>query len=235
MKVSLLNSQAEPEARIEIVPLIDVIFCILTFFIIAALQLTRQQAINVNLPKASTAAIQTRQTLIVSVDSVGQLYVDRTPVSSDQLFLLLEGYRRTNPQGLMVLNADRSAVYEDVVKLLDLMRSVGGDRVALATQPQDGAAPGLSGGAGSTTPGGFGLPMVPPNGAAAPGGIPGSVLDPGAAIPGAPAIPGAAPGIPGAAPGTDSAGGLPNAAWPGAGQAVPAPGAAPIVPGAGQQ
>lgn len=209
-----LNQQSSDDVRIELVPLIDVIFCILIFFILAVLQLARQQAIQINLPKATTSSIQTRQTLIVSVDSIGQVYVDQTVVSQDQLFIYLQGYQKSNPQGLMVLYADQSSVYSDVIRVLDLMRSVGGDRVALATQPQDGTgaatqpgtlfpsptnpfgnpgslSPGLSPlpGAGGLTP----TPGLP--GVGAPGGIPGGLPE---GIPGADSLPGL--GAPGGAP-----------------------------------
>jgi biopolymer transport protein ExbD len=131
--------------RIEIIPLIDVVFCILIFFILAALQLTRQQAINVELPGAGTATLQNQQMLMVSIDSIGRIYVDRSGVSESQLYLILEGYRRTNPLGVMVLYADRNAIYDDVVRVLDLMRSVGGDRVALATLSNKGGTSGIDG------------------------------------------------------------------------------------------
>ncbi|MGC8712746.1 MAG: ExbD/TolR family protein, partial [Leptodesmis sp.] len=64
------------DAQIQIIPLIDVIFCILTFFILAALQLTRQQAINIDLPRATTGTplpganlgnIQFREMLVVTI------------------------------------------------------------------------------------------------------------------------------------------------------------------------
>ncbi|MEM6435668.1 MAG: biopolymer transporter ExbD, partial [Cyanobacteria bacterium P01_D01_bin.115] len=81
MKVDLLDTPSE-DVRIEIIPLIDVIFCILTFFILAAVGLTRQQAIDLDLPNASTGnplppqglgaeALQ-RERLYVSVDAIGQ-------------------------------------------------------------------------------------------------------------------------------------------------------------------
>lgn len=115
---------------------------------------------------------------MVSIDRDGNYYVDRTPVSEDQLYLLLEGYHRTNPQGLMLLNADRSAIYDDVVRSLDLMRAVGGDRVALATQP--GQA-----GQGATDPNA--LPGLPPNlpglDGTAPGGTAPDGLAPSGTIP----------------------------------------------------
>ncbi|NJN88422.1 MAG: biopolymer transporter ExbD [Leptolyngbyaceae cyanobacterium SL_7_1] len=128
----------EPDVRIELIPLIDVIFCILTFFILAAVTLTRQSAINVDLPSAETGVTQMREMLIVSVDPIGQTYIEQEPISRDQLYQRLLDYQQTNPQGLMVLYASRLASYNDVVDVLDLLRSVGGDRVALATLPESG-------------------------------------------------------------------------------------------------
>lgn len=137
MKVNL--EPTAPEVRIEIIPLIDVIFCILTFFILAALGLTRQQAISLDLPKATTGAPQVREMLVVSVDPVGQTYVEKEPVSRDQLKQILLNYTKTQPNGLMVLNASQLVSYNEVVQVLDLLRSVGGNRVALATAPEGNA------------------------------------------------------------------------------------------------
>jgi biopolymer transport protein ExbD len=136
MKIDL--DSTEPDVRIEIVPLIDVIFCILTFFILAAVTLTRQAAINVDLPRASSGTTQMRQILIVSVDPIGQAYVEKLPVSKDQLYQAIVNFRQQNPEGMMVLYASRAASYNDVVQVLDLLRSAGGDRVALATLPGEG-------------------------------------------------------------------------------------------------
>ncbi len=166
MKINV-DSPSE-EVRIEIIPLIDVIFCILTFFILAAVSLTRQSAINVDLPAAATGRPQMREMLVVSVDPIGQTYVEQQPVTRDQLYQTLLNYQQTNPQGLMVLYASRSTSYNDVVGVLDLLRSVGGNQVALATfpdpvNPAQQPLPGLNGAPnGSLTPiDPFGLPTQP--------------------------------------------------------------------------
>lgn len=125
------------EVQIQIVPLIDVIFCILTFFILAALQLTRQQGIEIDLPKASTGTSPTRQMLVVTVSATGQTFVNKQFVDRAQLYQQLQDYQQKNPNGLLVLNASQTAFYNDVVQILDVMRQVGGDRVALATQPAE--------------------------------------------------------------------------------------------------
>ncbi|MEG4456483.1 biopolymer transporter ExbD [Microcoleus sp. N9_A1] len=139
MKINL-DTPAE-EARIELVPLIDVIFCILTFFLLAALQLTRQQAINVDLPKAKTGQTQMREMLIVSIDDFGQTYIDQLPVNYQQLDRVLKSFQSKNPTGLMVLYAPQNARYAKVVEVLDKLREVGGDRVALATLPSSASSP----------------------------------------------------------------------------------------------
>ena len=127
--------------RIEILPLIDVIFCILTFFILGAVSLTRQSAISVDLPSAGTGTPQMREMLLVSLDPIGQLYLEQQPVSRTELSELLLAERQANPRKLVVLYASRSAKYDDVVDVLDLLRSIGGDRVALATLPESGETP----------------------------------------------------------------------------------------------
>ncbi len=164
MKINGYDSQTE-EARIELIPLIDVIFCILTFFLLAALQLTRQQAVNVDLPQAETGTVQMQELkLFVSVDQLGQTYVDKQPVTREQLYQLLLTYKRARPDGLIVLSASKMASYNDVIQVLDLLRSVGGDRVALATIPSSGELFELPGGSqpdnGSAVPN----PLVPETG-----------------------------------------------------------------------
>ncbi|MCC3404233.1 MAG: biopolymer transporter ExbD [Microcoleus sp. PH2017_10_PVI_O_A] len=133
MKIHL-DTPAE-DARIELLPLIDIIFCILTFFLLSAVRMTRQQAINVDLPKAKTGQAQMREMLIVSIDDFGQTYIDQLPVNYQQLDRVLKSFHSTNPAGLTVLYAPQNAKYAKVVEVLDKLREVGGDRVALATLP----------------------------------------------------------------------------------------------------
>jgi biopolymer transport protein ExbD len=143
MKVNL-HTPIE-EVQVQIIPFIDVIFCILTFFILAALQIPRQnaaqQAINVDLPKvkpgtaSNVSSLAGRQILPVTVDAIGQTYVEKQPVRREQLAEILKKYLQQNPSGTLVLNASRSATYNDVIEILDLLRQVGGDRVSLGIIP----------------------------------------------------------------------------------------------------
>jgi biopolymer transport protein ExbD len=136
MKIHL-DSPTE-DVQIQVVPLIDVIFCILTFFILAALQFTGRQGIELNLPRSQTGTTATREMMVVTVSPSGLTLVNNNPqpVDRSQLRQILQAYRQQQPEGLFVLNASRNALYEEVIQVLDLLREVGGN-VALATLPAE--------------------------------------------------------------------------------------------------
>ncbi len=212
MKIHLEGS--ESDGRIEILPLMDVIFCILTFFILAALQLNHQQAININLPKAQSGQPQLKPSrMIVTVDMIGQTYIDTQAVGRDQLLTSLRAFIKENPKGVVVLNAAKTASYNDVIQVLDLLRTVGGDRVALATSPgspePSSKAPtagttGVNVTPGITTPSGFSIPGQ----GSAPTGITPPILPqiPGTTATNPPAVNNPVPPVP---PGVPAAGRTP--------------------------
>ncbi|MBC6422458.1 MAG: biopolymer transporter ExbD [Hormoscilla sp. SP5CHS1] len=130
------------DVRIEIIPLIDVIFCILTFFILAAVGLTRQQAITVDIPKTSTGTSQMQEMLIVTINAAGQTFVEQDLVlTPDELRQKLRRYRAQYSRGLIILYASKTAIYSDVVQVLDILPQEGGSRIALATLPSAGDRP----------------------------------------------------------------------------------------------
>jgi biopolymer transport protein ExbD len=71
--------------------------------------------------------------LVVSLDDLGQLYLEKQPVSQIQLYSAIRNYHTLNPTGLMVLHASKDVTYNQVIEILDMLKEVGGDRVALAT------------------------------------------------------------------------------------------------------
>ena len=140
MKINPGNINEEP--RIELVPLIDVIFCILTFFLLAGLQVARQQAINVDIPKATSGAPAARELLMVSLNDAGQIFLEQQPMLvPGQLMEAVKQYRQARPNSSIVLYASKQVSYNKVVEVLDALRGVAGDRVALATLPSTATAP----------------------------------------------------------------------------------------------
>ncbi|MFB2839561.1 biopolymer transporter ExbD [Floridanema evergladense] len=207
MKINLDNSS--DEARIEILPLIDVIFCILTFFLLAAVGLTRQQAITVDLPRVSNATTpQLSSRLLVSINPYNQIYVENQLVTPEQLEQKLREFNQRNPEGTMVLYASKTAFYNDVVQVLDKMQAVGGDRVALATLPESETSVQTPGAVSPVPTPSTNVPTV-----ITPGTLPTATPDAGVATP----LPNPTPGtqLPGALP-------TPSVITP---EALPTPGA----------
>jgi biopolymer transport protein ExbD len=120
--------------EVNLIPLMDVILSVLTFFILASLSLTRQQAVDVTLPSADAGAQQQKipDPFVVGLNQRGQILVENQPIDEAQLAQRMQTYLTSNPKGAVVLKADRKLPYEQVVKVLGRMRSTGGDRVSLA-------------------------------------------------------------------------------------------------------
>jgi biopolymer transport protein ExbD len=128
------NSQM-PE--VNLVPMMDVIMTILTFFIIVSMTLTsRQNSVNVTLPSTDQGLSEqkTPDPLVVTINQQKQLFLGKQPISEAQLAEPMKAYLQQNPQGAVVLNADRKLAYEEVVQILGKMRDIGGDRVSLAIE-----------------------------------------------------------------------------------------------------
>ncbi|MDX2270569.1 MAG: biopolymer transporter ExbD [Cyanobacteriota bacterium] len=128
-------------AEINIVPLIDVIFSILVFFIIASLVLTRSEALDVNLPDASTAQSKLQPDATISVTKDGVIAVNRQEVSIDGLKAAVEKVlAETKPENpakksrLVVINADSEKLYGDVVRVMDTLQQIPDVELAIAAQ-----------------------------------------------------------------------------------------------------
>lgn len=126
----------EPESipQINIVPLIDVTFAILTFFIVSSLSLSKSEGLPVNLPKASTSQVQDSPAKItVTLDAQGKFMVDKKLVSLDQIESTVRQVMGSNPSALIVLNADKSVVHGNVVEVMDRLRRIKGAKLGIAT------------------------------------------------------------------------------------------------------
>lgn len=117
-------------------PMMDVIMTILTFFIIVSMTLTNAKTVkDVALPSTDKQdAIQDEppDPLVVGVNNQGQMILNEAPVDEVQLGEAVVQYLTQEPQGAIVLKADKKLDYEQVVKAIAVLREVGGDRVALA-------------------------------------------------------------------------------------------------------
>jgi len=119
------------EARIEIVPLIDIMFFLLAAFMLVSLSMVNIKSVKVNLPTAVTAAPDSRKDLVdISVDKTGNAYLDKKPVADNELIAGLLADQKANPNLRVFISGDRDARYGSVIRVLNLVRSAGIDKVA---------------------------------------------------------------------------------------------------------
>jgi biopolymer transport protein ExbD len=120
--------------QINIVPMIDVVFAILTFLIVSSLSLSKSEGLPVNLPKASTSQVQDSPAKItVTIDAQGKLMVDKKLVNLDQIESTVRQVMGSNPSSLIVLNADKSVNHGNVVEVMDRLRRIKGAKLGIAT------------------------------------------------------------------------------------------------------
>lgn len=129
-----LPDEPDIPPQINIVPMIDVIFAILTFFIMSSLYLSRSEGLAVNLPQASTVQTQPPAQITVTIDQQGRLALNRQPIELDALEAGVRQLLQPNQEALVVLNADKAVNHGQVVEVMDRVRQIKGAKLAIAAQ-----------------------------------------------------------------------------------------------------
>ena len=129
-----LRRRESHRARIEIVPMIDVVFFLLVFFMMASLSMTVYAGLPVNLP-AATGQVAASETASVTIDHDGHAYLNREPVAMADLDQRVRQLLQGNPALAIVINADGDAAHRHVVAVLDALRLAGVSRMAIAVTP----------------------------------------------------------------------------------------------------
>jgi biopolymer transport protein ExbD len=130
----LLPEEDESLPQINIVPMIDVIFAILTFFIMASLFLTRSESLPVNLPRAQTAQNQSSGRITISIDAEGKVFLNRQLIDVSQLSGQVRQLMGNSTEALAVINADEKVDYGRVIAVMDQLRSIPGVKIGMATR-----------------------------------------------------------------------------------------------------
>jgi biopolymer transport protein ExbD len=132
----ILRRRERTRARIEIIPMIDVVFFLLVFFMMASLSMTVYRGLPVNLPRASSGSTPPAETAAITITRDGQAYLDRQPVTRATLGERLRGLVGANPQVAIVITADEAVAHGRVVDVLDEVRTAGVTRMAIAIRPE---------------------------------------------------------------------------------------------------
>ena len=133
MKIPPLSTRRK--ARIEIIPLIDVIFFLLATFVMVSLSMVKNQGIRVNLPSAATGTSQERETAVtITVTKSGDIYLNQVKLALDLLAQRLKQLKTENPDVRVFINGDKEAYFGNAIQILDEVRFSGITKVAIQTK-----------------------------------------------------------------------------------------------------
>ncbi|MBE9080267.1 biopolymer transporter ExbD [Romeria aff. gracilis LEGE 07310] len=131
----LPDETEDPRLSINILPMIDVMFAILAFFILSSLFLTRAQGLPVDLPQAATSARQEQVDLTLTLTAAGDLYLNEKSVDLDKLPAEVKALLAPGQPALVTIRADQQTSHGQVVTVMDQLRTVEGLRLGISTQP----------------------------------------------------------------------------------------------------
>ena len=124
----------ESENSINILPMIDIIFAILSFFIISSLYLTKIDSIKVNLPKSSTAVRDQNKPQIITVDTNEKIYFNSNATALKDISTLIRTNIENIEEPIVILRADTSVKHGLIVSLLDELRKIENLKIGISTE-----------------------------------------------------------------------------------------------------
>jgi biopolymer transport protein ExbD len=133
--MKLKRSRSYRRGRIEIIPMIDVMFFLLVTFMLASLSMQSLNSLRVDLPQGDAPSLQHKEPVTLTVTKDSQLFLDKTPVSLDNLAFKLKGMLNTDDRGIVV-NADGGAPEGVVVQAMLQARRAGVEHFLIAVRRQ---------------------------------------------------------------------------------------------------
>lgn len=133
MKQHFQNLMDEEEATIDMTPMLDVVFIMLIFFIVTA-SFVKEAGIDVNRPEAATAVKKDRANILVAISDKGDIWINKRKVDVRAVQANIERLYAENPQGTVVIQADRKATTDVLIKVMDASRAAGILDVSIAAQ-----------------------------------------------------------------------------------------------------
>ncbi|MBI5892947.1 MAG: biopolymer transporter ExbD [Deltaproteobacteria bacterium] len=129
--------KTKKKARIEIIPMIDTMFFLLVFFMIATLSMTVMKGMPVNLPKASAVKKDIQENVNVTIAKDGKVYLNKKEVTIPELRGALVAEVSANPDTMVIINADEEVMHGRVVEIMDEIKLSGVTKLAIATKEKN--------------------------------------------------------------------------------------------------
>ena len=129
MRRRTLGVKKEP--TIMIIPMIDIVFFLLVFFMVGTLYMNTEQQIPLNLPSASTSTAKSIEPITLTTSH--KLYIDNREISPDRLSQEVQAIVQTTPRQAFVIRAAKDVYYNEVIALLDMLKVNGAKYISVAT------------------------------------------------------------------------------------------------------
>ena len=134
MRKSFKSYNQDPQ--INILPMIDIIFVILSFFIVSSLYLVKLESIPLNLPNAETSKNELSDPMIVSLDVEGNIYINKNISTRESFENDISKLIVNEDKKLILIRADKDIKYGEVVYVLDIIRKFKNLKIAVSTEPK---------------------------------------------------------------------------------------------------
>ena len=130
MKRKRRAGQAE-ESGIDITPMLDIVFIMLIFFIVTT-SFVKESGIDIQRPSAKTAEKKTKASILIAINQAGEVWVDRRKVDIRSVRANVERLHAESPEGAVVIQADKHAVTDLLVKVMDQIRLAGVKKISVS-------------------------------------------------------------------------------------------------------
>ncbi len=132
--MKFLTESEDRPPEVNVVPLIDVIFAILTYFIMTSLTLSRTEGLAVNLPGASSGKTQDQTKVVISIDDKGAVALNRKSIDPANLIPQIKSLIVPDQLTMVVINADEKVGHGRVVEIMDSVQQIPGIKLGIATK-----------------------------------------------------------------------------------------------------
>lgn len=129
------EGRARIDSKLEMTPLIDVVFLLLVFFMLTTTFL-RPEALDLSLPEAATATASEEQTIVVAIEESGRIVVNGRDAMLDDVSSTVRNLLDAGASKTITLKADENIAVKQMVEVMDALRTAGGTDIDLATRPR---------------------------------------------------------------------------------------------------
>ena len=132
--MQLRNVRDRKTPELIIIPMIDIVFFLLVFFMVGTLYMNTEQQIPLNLPSASTSTAKSIEPITITLTTTHTLYIDNQEISSERLAEEVRSIVKQAPRQAFVIRASKDVYYSEVIALLDMLKVNGAKYISVATE-----------------------------------------------------------------------------------------------------